>query len=527
MAISLAEACRPATFSPSVFGAEILKLEADLVTNYSASVPEAFRYTAPAVELQNATFCNVTISYTHPGQDDNIVVEAWLPVDNWNGRFQAVGGGGWVAGRFFLSYNAMNGALADGFATITTNAGIGDAQDSSPWALISPGNVNLYNLQNLASVSLEDEAVFGKTLIKNFYGRDPEYSYWNGCSQGGRQGLMLAQRYPTIYDGIAAGAPATQWTELVPYIQWPQQIMNELDYYPYGCELDAITAAAVSACDGLDGVTDGIIARTDECVATFDPFSVVGTSVKCPQLNGTEVQISREAAVVVNATWQGMLFSHGRQTFHGIAPGADLTGNSPRSFGQPGIAATNCTAGGCVGSASTLGSQWLQLFIAKNPNLDVTSLERHEFDNLVRLGGQQYRSIVSTADPDLTEFRDAGGKIITFHGLADNIIPPKATENYYNAVAEILPNIQDFYRYFEAPGLGHCFGGSSGQPNQLFSQLRAWVENGTAPERSNIKVNLPENKTQDRILCPYPEQAEFDTQCGDAGSEKCWSCVAR
>lgn len=156
MALSLAQSCVPSTFALSLFGAEILSLEANLVSNYSTSVPEVYRYNAPAVELKNATFCNVTVTYTHPGQNDNIIAEAWLPLD-WNERFMAIGGGGWAAGRFFLSYNAMYGALADGFATITTDAGLGSAVEPTPWAQTSLGNVNLYNLQNLGSVSLNDE----------------------------------------------------------------------------------------------------------------------------------------------------------------------------------------------------------------------------------------------------------------------------------------------------------------------------------------------------------------------------------
>ncbi len=158
MYASQVEACVPATFSSlSLFGGEIISLETTLVSNYSASVPGAYRFTGPSVQLTNATFCNVTVSYTHPGQNDEIYVEAWLPTNNWNERFQAVGGGGWVAGRFYLSYVGMQGALADGYATITTDAGLGSAMDASPWAHVSPGNVNLYNLQNLASVSLNDE----------------------------------------------------------------------------------------------------------------------------------------------------------------------------------------------------------------------------------------------------------------------------------------------------------------------------------------------------------------------------------
>jgi hypothetical protein len=158
MSSQLAAACIPTTFGNiSLFGAEIISLSTTFVTGHSASVPSELRFTQPSIEVQNATFCNITVSYTHPGQDDTVVVESWLPADGWNGRLQAVGGAGWVAGRFDNGYRAMSGAIADGYATITTDAGLGAAQDALAWALLSPGNVNLYSLQNLASVSLEDE----------------------------------------------------------------------------------------------------------------------------------------------------------------------------------------------------------------------------------------------------------------------------------------------------------------------------------------------------------------------------------
>lgn len=110
---------------------------------------------------------------------------------------------------------------------------------------------------------------------------------------------------------------------------------------------------------------------------------------------------------------------------------------------------------------------------------------------------------------------------------ADNIIPPKNTEHYYNAVTSLMPDAQDFYRYFDVPGLGHCMAGASGQPESLFEQLRAWVENGTAPEETPVKITDLEENVQDRILCPYPKRAEFDSSCGDPGNPGCWSCQDR
>ncbi|KAI0546545.1 Tannase/feruloyl esterase [Xylaria curta] len=527
MYAALVKACVPDTFgSLNLFGVEIISLEATLISNYSASIPAAYRFTAPSVQLTNATFCNVTVAYTHPGQNDNIYVEAWLPTENWNERFQAVGGGGWVAGRFYLSYAAMQGALADGYATITTDAGLGSAMDATPWAQISPGNVNLYNLQNLASVSLNDEAIIGKQLVKSYYGKGPLYSYWNGCSQGGRQGMMLAQRYPDAYDGIAAGAPAIYWTEFGPGTTWPQQVLSMLGDYPYNCEADALTAMAIKFCDKLDQLEDGIISQPEECLAHFDPFQWVGTPINCTQTNGT-VRITNAAAVLVNETWHGPRAVDGTKLWHGLNPGADITGDASTSI-EPGVAATNCTGTTCVGMSNIL-SQWTQLFVSKDPTLDVLNLTHEEWDNLFRSSSQQYRSLVGSADPDLRAFSKKGGKLLSFHGVQDNIIPIGGSQQYYNEVASISPNVHDFYRYFEVPGLGHCFGGRSQQPSNLFEQLRLWVENGTAPETSPINVTdvTGSQVLGSRILCPYPQRQQLIEGCTDTATAKCWTCTKR
>lgn len=222
---------------------------------------------------------------------------------------------------------------------------------------------------------------------------------------------MLAQRYPDAYDGIAAAAPALYWSELFPYIYWPQQVMNELGQYPYNCELDAITDEAVIICDDLDGVNDGIVARVDTCLDVFDPFSMVGKTVQCADKNGTEVQISKAAAIVAAATWHGTVDTHGKPLYGGIAPGSNLASS------YCSIAATECTENGCVGSPQALGRQWLQLFAAKDSEKDLTKVSRDEYNRLARFASQQFKSIIDTSDPDLTKFRDAGGKIISYHGL--------------------------------------------------------------------------------------------------------------
>ncbi|KAI0144942.1 Tannase/feruloyl esterase [Pestalotiopsis sp. NC0098] len=519
----MAYQCTPATFgTPIVYGAEVLAIQAALVTNYSSNVIQAYNFNHGPITVTNASFCNVTVTYTHPGENDTINVEAWLPADNWNGRLQAQGGGGWIAGRFLLSYYGMAGAIGEGYATVSTDAGVTHdlTQTPSEWALNSPGNVNLYGLQDLASVSLNDMAVFAKDLIESYYGQRPAYSYWNGCSQGGRQGMMLAQRYPEAFDGIAASAPAINWAEFIGTGLWPDLQMWLAGKAPYLCELDAIQAEAVTACDPQDGVTDGLVSDPNNCV--FDPFSVVGKSFTCTSTNSTMV-VSDIAAQVANASWTGAISTTGDLLWYGPNVGTDLTGNS---YGNGvGIVTTMCSNGTCSVTPYSLAQQWTTYFVEKNASFDVSKMTYEEFENSIHQGVNQFTSIVGTNDPDLREFQKRGGKIMGFHGLADGIIPTKGTENYYDRVTEIIPEVQDFYRYFPAPGVGHCFGGPGGVPTTLFDSLRAWVENGTVPEQLPTTFTDSANKTNSRFLCPYPSKTVYDESCGDSTIAECFSCI--
>ncbi|KAI0876617.1 Tannase/feruloyl esterase [Hypoxylon argillaceum] len=465
--------CTANTFTAlGLFGAKVLTLDATLVRNFSRYVSDQDYVNNPESFVQNATFCNVTISYTHPGQQDCVTVEAWLPLP-WNGRLQAVGGGGWTAD-----------------ATITTDAGLGAYQFPTDWALLSPGNVNLYALQNLGSVSLNEQG---------FYGQPPRYSYFNGCSQGGRQALQLAQRYPDAYDGIAAATPAVYWPQFFQAMLWSQLVMNDINEYPYGCELDYLQSAVISKCDGDDGIVDGIIMDPDSCI--FNPFSLVGASFHCNE-TGHDMLLSRGAAVIFDAYHTGARGPNNEFLWYGPHYGANLTHTI---FGTPSLAATNCMNGTCVGSPFAYGLFWVGLFGEKDPAWDFGSMTNEMYSRVFHLASQEYASIFGTVDPDLSLFSQAGGKMISYHGLADELCPTKGTEKYYNEVMKLTPDVHDFYRYFEVPGLGHCYGGNGGQPIHVFEALRAWVENGIAPD--SIPIEVPRTgPSETRLLCPYPQK---------------------
>lgn len=233
--------------------------------------------------------------------------------------------------------------------------------------------------------------------------------------------MELAQRYPTAYDGIAAGAPAMRLINVAAAIFFPQQLMNVLGEYPYPCEYDAIRNAAVAFCDEFDGVKDGVVQDIEGCLDSFDPFALVGTTVECPQADGP-VDITSAAATVANATFANGYDAVGKRQWFGFSPTTDLTGNYIVSGST---ASTNCTGpDGCVGDANPLGTGWVRMFAAKDPSFDYTKISMEDYHSLVRESAHELGSFLNTDDADLSRFRDAGGKLITFHGLVSPPPPP-------------------------------------------------------------------------------------------------------
>lgn len=293
----------------------------------------------------------------------------------------------------------MSGAIGEGYATTSTDAGLEDAASPEPWALKSLGNVDLYEVQNLGYVSLNDQAIIGKSLVKSFYGRDPEYSYWSGCSQGGRQGLMLAQRYPNAYDGIAASAPALSWTELASSSYWPLLIegWTGASSAPLACELDFITTKVTTECDPKDGVVDGVISDMDSC--NFDALSAVNKTFHCSSNNKT-MSISKIAALVANSAWSGPRTADGEFLWYGYSPGSDIS-----AFGV------------APGANITVQDVWFRLFVAKDKDFNISNQTRHQYEQLFHRANQEYRGLLNANNPDLTDFKNAGGKLISYHGM--------------------------------------------------------------------------------------------------------------
>lgn len=401
--------CTSSSFSnPNISDASVLSLSAFLVQNYTASSPPFYNPNHGTITPVTLDFCNVTITHTHPGANDIVETQIWLPTSTWNERLQVVGGGGYIAGLFGYMFVAMDGALAEGYATASTNAGIyatdingGDAHE---WALLPNGSINLPLIKNFAYVSLGDMSVIAKSIVKSYYGSKEKYSYFSGCSNGGRQGYQLAQRYPKAFDGIAACAPGIYWDEWVENF-WAQQLMSSEASYPHGCELDALHQAAVEACDELgDGVKDGIMSEPDLC--DFDPYLMVGKSVECPDA-GHNVKVSKIAAQIAQSVWKNQ-----RQpgiNFQGQPAGYDVD----LKYAGGTTCSPNST---CIGNPDLLTLNYIRTFVKKDTSWDPSGMTREELENLRAQSVREYKDILGITSYELSAFRDNGGKMITYQG---------------------------------------------------------------------------------------------------------------
>lgn len=478
---------------PSIPHGHVLDLSASPITNYKH-------------ENSTLNFCNVTVTYTHFGWNDTIHISIWLPFIGWNQRLQGAGGSG-LAG--LKSEYVLAEAVTGHYAVVGTDTGHEiNRSRSNSWSLDASGKVDMPLLKDFAYVALNDAAIAGKDVTRSFYGHGPRHSYWNGCSTGGRQGLMLAQRYPTAYDGILAGAPAINWAHFLVAEYWPQFVMNQLQTLSPQCVLDAITAATVKSCDELDGVKDQVISDPDHC--KFDPFTTVGQKVNC---TGQTVTITRKDALVVQKTWEGMRSTNGSFLWYGLEKGTPLAGSA-------GLANTQCTTpSSCTGRPFPPSEDWISNFMLENPSADLTQLSHEKFERLFHSSFERYNSIIGTNNPDLSAFKKAGGKMLTWHGLADNLIFPKGTEKYYNEVEALDPSVHDYYRLFFAPGVHHCRQGKGPLPVDPMEAMVNWVEKGIAPETLRARSL---DGARRRNLCAYPLVSVY--KGGDSRDVSSYAC---
>jgi len=425
-------------------------------------------------------------------------IEVWLPSDSWNGRFRGEGGGGYAGS---ISYGGLAAGIQAGYATASTDTGH-PASAGGTFALNADRTLNMALIRDFAERSLHEMAVKAKAIVNAYYGMTPAFSYWNGCSTGGRQGLIAAQRFPDEYDGLVIGAPAINWDRFIPAELWPQLVAMRTTGGPIAAsKLTAVTKAAIAACDATDGVKDGIIDDPRKC--TYDPKALV-----CRAGDDPAGCLSLQEADAVRKIWNGPTTPAGKRLWFGLERGAPL--------------------GPLAGAlAFPIASTHFQLWIHQDPMFDWRTLTDAQFETDFKASQDKFHDVIGTDDPDLQGFRRSGGKMIIWHGEADPLIFPRGTVNYFDRV--IAQNggrrqVDEFARLFLAPGVGHCGGGDGPNPTGVFDLVVNWVEKGVAPATVPATRRRQDGTVVSRPLCPYPAVARWNGR-GSPDETVNFSCV--
>jgi hypothetical protein len=440
-----------------------------------------------AVDPRDPGICRVTAVTTHPPAGDKVRIWLAIPATNWNGRFVGIGGGGFSGG----SAAGVNQPVALGYASGSTDTGHEGGNGS--FALDANGRLNWQLIRDNAHVGIHEMTVTGKALTQAMYGVAPRYSYFNGCSTGGRQGLMEAQRYPEDYNGIVSGAPAINWARFLPQELWGAVEMNAAANAVAPCKLAAATAAAITACDAIDGVKDGVIEDPKRC--NYDPKALIGTSAgDCGDFTEADVNLIRKF-------WEGPRREDGTFLWYGMERGADLSA----LFGSRGTPLKPQAFG--------ISLDWFKYFLAQNPQLDWTTITPAAYERFYDQSMEEFGAVIGTDNPDLTAFRDHGGKAILWHGWADQLITPEGTIDYFKRVRQQMggpEKTSKFARLFLAPGVGHCGGGAGPAPYGQLDALLSWVEEGKAPVTlTSARRDQSGAVTRSRPLCQYPLVAKY------------------
>jgi len=468
---------------------------AEEVTSGEFAAPGAGRGPGGARLTGLPAFCRVALTVA-----PQIHIEVWLPKESWNGSYRGEGGGGYAGS---ISYPGLAEGIRRGYATASTDTGH-PAAAGGTFALNADGSLNTQLITDFAERSLREMAVTSKAIVNAYYGTAPKHSYWNGCSTGGRQGLMAVQRFPDQYDGLVIGAPAINWDRFIPSELWPQIVMNQTGGGAISvAKLGTATKAAVAACDANDGVADGIISDPRKC--TYDPRALV-----CKTGDDPASCLTSQEADAIRKIWNGPTDASGKRLWYGLERGAALNFLAgPNSF--------------------PIALDHFKYWIRQDTKFDWHSLSEADFEKDFRLSQKKFHDMIGTDDPKLDAFRKHGGKMIIWHGEADQLIFPRGTIDYYERVVAANggpKRVDDFARLFMAPGVGHCGGGDGPAPVGLFDAIVDWVEKGVAPKTIQASRNHADGTKMTRPLCPYPATAKW-TGTGSTDDDANFSCVAR
>jgi len=467
-------------------------------------------------------FCRVQ-GLSKATSDSNIYFEVWLPSTAWNGKFLSSGEGGF-AGVPNYTRLGLDGGLDEllrrGYATASTDTG--HSSSDRFWAIGHPERVTdyLYRAKHLVTVA-------AKGLIKAYYGRRATHSYFNSCSNGGRQGLMEVQRYPKDYDGVVVGAPWNFQSHSNAGAVWNAQALNAPGAAILQAKLPAITAAVLAACDVNDGLTDGVIADPRTC--DFSPDTLLCQGAE------TNACLTAPQLTALKKIYAGPSNPRtGSPIFPGYEPGSEVSwANSIIDGNGTGVSA---------GDFSGLGFLYFANLVFENQNWDYHTFN---FDSDMAFADLKIGVPGNSISTDLSTAEKRGVKIIQYHGWNDQVLQPAYSPEYYESVVRAMGGLhktQHFYRLFMVPGMTHCyfgpgatsFGGVGQQippvrdaKHDIQTALENWVESGVAPDEiiaTKYTDNAATTTTVEltRRLCPYPLVAQY--KHGDPNDARSFVC---
>ena len=443
---------------------------------------------APSAVRVNRSFCRVA-GVVEP----KIRFEVWMPLENWNGRFEGLGLGSFSGA---LPYAGMAQALDRGYAVGGTDTGHESAADDGTWAM-SGNALNVGIVGDWAHRGIHEMTIKSQAIVEKLYGRRAHHSYFAGCSSGGYQALTEAQRYPGDYDGILAGAPANYLTHLQAAqlsfglsanVDPATSLEKPIDKLPM------LHKAVMNACDATDGATDGLIENPAAC--RFEPATLACKGSDGPGcLTPPQVQAVKRIYADVRTTG-------GTKLFPGFPHGSELewrlmTANYLGTTGQVAFA-----------------ESFYRYFVFQNPKWSYATMN---LERDVAYADQHVGKLMNSVDPDLRPFRNRGGKLIQYHGWADWGITPYSSIDYFNTVVSTVggstsdaarEDVQKFHRLFLLPGVSHCRGGVGPDTFDGLGALEAWVERGEAPATMQAaKIVVWKDNSHETALCVSQSRA--------------------
>jgi len=460
------------------------------------------------------TFCRV-VAESKPTSDSDIKLEVWMPVSGWNGKLQGLGNGGFAG---LIDDMSLAQAIKAGYAAAATDTGHTGTPIEAAWALGHPEKVVDFGHRGIHEMTL-----VAKELVKSFYGKAAQRAYFAGCSDGGREALMEAQRYPEDYDGIVAGAPANNWTPLLTTAVYDTQAltMDAGSFIP-PAKISTIGTAVNAACDELDGVRDGILNDPRQC--HFDPSTI--------QCKGEDSNNCLTAAQVrtLKKLYAGTPDSAGRIVFPGYLPGAEE--------GQGGWGLWITGPAQAKSLMAFFGIGFYSDFVYEKADWDYKTFA---VDAGLKAANDKTAQALNATDPDMKAFKAHGGKLILYHGWNDPAISALNTVQYYDSVIAKMgqKDVDGFVRLYMAPGMQHCgsgpgtdsFGGvgeAADPQHNINAALELWVEKGTAPGTIIASKFEGEDHTHAKMtrpLCAYPQLSKYKGN-GDSNDAASFVCEA-